>query len=100
MYCCVPRGRMDAVAGVTAMLVSVAAAAVKVAVTVQLDEGILPLSVLPATVPPHVSEMPASVLPEFAVAEQDQEVPAAYEPAQLDPVRVPVPVPAVAVLNV
>ena len=100
MYCCVPRGRMDAVAGVTAMLESVAAAAVKVAVTVQLLDGILPLSVLPETAPPHVSEMPVSVLPELAVAEQDQAVPAAYDPAQLDPVTVPEPVPAVAVLRV
>ncbi len=100
MYCCVPRAGMDAVAGVTAMLVSVAAAAVKVAVTVQLLEGILPLSVLPETVPPHVSEMPISVLPELAVAEQDQAAPAAYDPAQLDPERVPEPVPAIAVPNV
>jgi hypothetical protein len=91
---------MDAVAGVTAMLVSVAAAALKVAVTVQLLEGIVPLSVLPETVPPHVSEMLASVLPEFAVAEQDHAVPAAYDPAQLDPERVPEPVPAIAVLKV
>jgi hypothetical protein len=68
---------MEAVAGVTAMLVSVAAVALNVAVTAQLLDGILPLSVLPETVPPQVSEMPASVLPEPAVAEHDQAAPEA-----------------------
>ena len=97
-YCCVPPTRIEALAGVTVMLVNVIG--VNVAVTVQAEAGIVPESTLPDTVPPQVSASSARKLPEFAFAVQDQAVPAVYVPAQLEPVKVPDPEPAVAAVSV
>jgi hypothetical protein len=72
-------------------------AAVKVAVTVQLEAGMVPESTFPECVPPQVSLHEVKADPEPAVAVQDHAVPAVYVPAQDAPETVPVPLPAVAV---
>jgi hypothetical protein len=51
--------------------------AVKVAVTTQFEAGMTPESTLPAGVPPQVSDHEVNVDPEFGLAVQDHEAPAA-----------------------